>query len=172
MRLGRGLALLLVLLCGFTPPAIGPGPGPGIGQVTQLPVPRFVSLRSDQVNFRAGPGFQYPVVWVYLRAGLPVEIIGEFDVWRHVVAPDGGSGWVHEATISPRRGFTVTAARATLLAAPDPAAGTVAYLLNGVSGRLLACAPGAAYCRVDAGHVTGYLARTDFWGAFAGETIK
>jgi len=45
MRLGRGLALLLVLLCGFTPPTLGPGPGPAIGQVTQLPVPRFVSLR-------------------------------------------------------------------------------------------------------------------------------
>ena len=86
----RGFALALLLLCGWATVPEGTGPGPGVGQVTKLPVPRFVSLRTDQVNFRAGPGFQYPVTWVYQRDGLPVEIIAEFDVWRQLRAPDGG----------------------------------------------------------------------------------
>jgi len=54
------LVLPLLLLCAAAPDP-GTGPGPNLGTVTKLPVPRFVSLRSDQVNFRAGPGFQYPV---------------------------------------------------------------------------------------------------------------
>ena len=107
---------LLLALCAAAPA----GPGPALGNVTKLPVPRFVSLRSDQVNFRAGPGFQYPVSWVYERDGLPVEITGEFDVWRQVVAPDGGTGWVHEATVRARRTFYVTAAQAVLHASADP----------------------------------------------------
>ena len=65
------LIIPLLLICAAAPEQ-GVGPGPGIGAVTKLPVPRFVSLRSDQINFRAGPGFQYPVTWVYQRAGLPV----------------------------------------------------------------------------------------------------
>ncbi len=160
----RGVALA-VLLCAAAPAAPNVAITPGIGVVTKLPIPRFVSLRSDQVNFRAGPGFQYPVSWMYERDGLPVEMIGEFDVWRQVLAPDGGTGWVHEATIRARRGFYVTAAQAALRRAPDPQSAIVAYLDQGVSGVLLSCAAGSDFCKVATGHESGYLAREDFWGA-------
>jgi len=164
------LILPLLLLCAAAP-APGVGPGPGIGAVTKLPVPRFVSLRSDQINFRAGPGFQYPVTWVYQRAGLPVEIIGEFDVWRQLLAPDGGTGWVHEATLRARRSFYISAPQAVMRSAPSPDAGVAAYLNQGVSGELLRCDAGADYCKVSADHRTGYLARGDFWGTFDNETV-
>jgi SH3-like domain-containing protein len=164
------LILLCLLLAGWAPQ--GDGPGPALGVVSKLPVPRFVSLRSDQVNFRAGPGFQYPVVWVYQRDGLPLEIIGEFDVWRQVLAPDGGTGWVHEATIRAHRTFFVTATQADLRASPDPGAGVVAYLQSGVNGNLISCDATSDFCKAQAGRVTGYLAREDFWGAFAGEVVK
>ncbi|WP_297491555.1 SH3 domain-containing protein [Acidocella sp.] len=172
------LIIPLLLLCAAAPgPGTtsdndpGTGPGPGIGAVTKLPVPRFVSLRSDQVNFRAGPGFQYPVTWVYQRTGLPVEVIGEFDVWRQVRAPDGGTGWVHEATLRPRRGFYITAPQVVLHTGPNAGAGVAAYLDQGVSGDLLRCDPHAAFCKVGIDHRTGYLARGDFWGAFPDETV-
>jgi SH3-like domain-containing protein len=168
----RSGALGLLLLCGWTAAPQGTGPGPAIGVSTKLPVPRFVSLRSDQVNFRAGPGFQYPVTWTYERAALPVEVIGEFDVWRHVLAPDGGTGWVHEATIRARRTFIVTAPQASLHRGPDEDSGIVAYLDQGVSGDLLSCDSDSDFCRVSAAHETGYLARADFWGAFPGESVK
>jgi SH3-like domain-containing protein len=171
-RMWLRVAALALLLCGAAPLGPGPGPGPSVGRVTKLPVPRFVSLRSNQVNFRAGPGFQYPVSWLYQRDGLPVEIIGEFDVWRQVMAPDGGTGWVHEATIRARRTFYVTAAQAALRSSPDAQAATVAYLDQGVSGVLLACTTDGDFCKVATGHETGYVAREDFWGAFAGEVVK
>ena len=102
----RRLAAALLILCAFTgAPPVGPGPGPQLGSASKLPVPRFVALRTGQVNFRAGPGFEYPIVWIYQRDWLPVEIVGEFDVWRQVIAPDGGTGWVHMATIRARRRF-------------------------------------------------------------------
>jgi SH3-like domain-containing protein len=168
----RRVAALLAL-CAFTSaPPVGPGPGPALGTVSKFPVPRFVTLRTDQVNFRAGPGFQYPVVWIYQRDGLPVEIIGEFDVWRQVVAPDGGTGWVHMATIRARRGFYITAPQAPLRASPDDTAETIAKLDQGVTGLLLTCDPTTNFCKASIDNLTGYLARTDFWGAFAGETIK
>ena len=160
----------ILLLLGAAAPA-APAP-PGIGAVTKLPVPRFVSLRTNQVNFRAGPGFQYPVSWVYQRDGLPVEIIGEFDVWRQVQAPDGGTGWVHQATIRARRGFYITAAQAALRASADADARPVAYLAEGVSGTLAACPAGSDFCKVVTGAETGYLAREDFWGLLPGETLK
>ena len=170
-RLQVILLLSGLLLCAAAPDP-GTGPGPGVGSVTMLPVPRFVSLRSDKVNVRAGPGFQYPVNWVYQREGLPVEIIGEFDVWRQILAPDGGTGWVHEATIRAKRGFYVTANEAALCSAPNQNARIVAYLKSGVSGSLLHCRSDSQYCKVSTKYQTGYLDRKDFWGAFSGENIE
>jgi len=169
----RPLKLLaLALLCAWSAAPIGPGPGPALGVASNLPVPRFVSLRTGDVNFRAGPGFQYPVTWIYQRDGLPVEIIGEFDVWREVVAPDGGTGWVHIATIRARRTFFVTAPKAVLHVSPDANSAPAAILDFGVSGLLLNCPPAAAFCKATTATVTGFLSRQDFWGAFPGETIK
>ena len=56
---------------------------------TGYPIPRFVSLSSDKVYMRSGPGTKYPVLWEYKRKGLPVEITMEFDVWRKIKDVDG-----------------------------------------------------------------------------------
>ncbi|MDR3520262.1 MAG: SH3 domain-containing protein [Acidocella sp.] len=166
------LLALALLLAGWTAAPEGTGPGPAVGIVSKLPVPRFVSLRTDKVNVRAGPGFQYPVTWVYQRDGLPVEIIGEFDVWRQILAPDGGTGWVHMATIRPRRGFIVIVPKADLHAGQAAESGMVAMLDFGVSGVLLDCEPASDWCKVAVGSESGYLNRADFWGAFPGEVVK
>ena len=68
-----------------------------------LPLPRFVSLKSDPVNLRTGPGRKYPRTWVYRRAGLPVEIIQEHENWRRVRDAEGASGWIPRALLSSRR---------------------------------------------------------------------
>jgi SH3-like domain-containing protein len=160
-----------LLLAGWTAVPVGSGPGPGVGKSDGYPLPRFVSLRTDEVNFRAGPGFQYPVVWVYQRQDLPVEVIGEFDVWRQVLAPDGGTGWVHEATIRAHRSFIVISQQASLRASPDSGAPVLAFLNFGVSGNLLSCAANSDWCKASTGHVSGYLAREDFWGVFPNEAV-
>ena len=55
-----------------------------IGSVTKLPLPRFASLKTDRVNLREGPSKDHATKWVYQRAGLPVEITAEFEIWRKV----------------------------------------------------------------------------------------
>ena len=65
-----------------------------------LPVPRFVTLKSDNVNMRAGPGTEYPVLWHYRKEGLPLRVEAEFGVWRKVVDHDGTTGWMHHSVVS------------------------------------------------------------------------
>ena len=57
-----------------------------------MPIPRFVSLRSDKVFARTGPALRYPIKWVYVRSGMPIEIIQEFDTWRKVRDIKGEEG--------------------------------------------------------------------------------
>ena len=78
------------------------------GTASGLPVPRFVSLKSDKVNMHIGPAKTYEVKWLYQRAGLPVEITAEFETWRRIRDADGTEGWVYHSLLSGRRTGMVT----------------------------------------------------------------
>jgi SH3-like domain-containing protein len=143
-----------------------------LGSSTCLPIPRFVSLRADSVNLRVGPGDQYPIAWVYHRAGLPVEVLREFDVWRLIVDVDGTEGWMHEATLVGTRHFVVSGqALVTMFRSPSDQSDPAAQLKPGVIGLIQRCDAGADWCRVHVGHVGGWLERSAFWGSFPGEAI-
>src|ERR1700750_1210857 len=73
-----------------------------------LPLPRYVSLKSDHVNVRAGPTKDNDVAWVYTRSGLPVEITAEFENWRRVRDSEGAEGWVYHSLLSGRRTAVIT----------------------------------------------------------------
>ena len=75
-------------------------------QAQDLPLPRFASLKADEVNMRAGPGQSYPVEWVFTRKGLPVEIVAEYDQWRKIQDIDGTVGWVHRVMLSGQGGWS------------------------------------------------------------------
>lgn len=135
-------------------------------------LPRFVSLRSDDVNMRVGPGTKYPIEWVYKRRDLPVEIERQFEVWRWVRDADGIQGWVHEATLMGRRSFIVQKDDATLRADASDSASAVAILKPGVIGRIRSCKPASNWCDVQTGSYRGYLRRDQFWGVLPDEVIN
>ncbi len=75
----------------------------GMGSVSGLPIPRFVSLKSDRVNARSGPNKDQEVRWVYTHAGMPVEITAEFENWRRIRDWEGAEGWVYHTLLSGKR---------------------------------------------------------------------
>lgn len=156
-----------------TSPASGrPAYNPHIGSSTGLPIPRFVSLRADAVNLRVGPGDQYPILWVYHRVGLPVEVLREFDVWRLVVDSDGVKGWMHEATLMGSRHFVIIGKTPeTLYRQPAKDAPARARLMPGVVGALERCDAASDWCHVRVDHLAGWLKRSEFWGTLPGEKI-
>src|SRR5207248_11451944 len=87
-----------------------------------LPVPRYVSLKSDHVNVRAGPTKDNDVAWVYTRSGLPVELTAEFENWRRGCDSEGSEGRVHHALLSGRRTAVITMRSKDELAALSAAA--------------------------------------------------
>ncbi len=74
-----------------------------MGSATGLPVPRYVSLKSEHVNLREGPSKDHATKWIYQRAGLPVEIIAEYETWRRIRDSEGAEGWVLHSLLSGKR---------------------------------------------------------------------
>ena len=141
-----------------------------------LPLPRFVTLKGDEVNVRAGPGRRYPINWVFLRQAMPVEVVAEFDTWRKIRDFEGIEGWVHQSLLSGRRGALVLGSDIRdLRLDPDPAAPVVARAEPGVIGRLLRCptdsVPENGWCYIDIAGYRGWMPRGDLWGVYSGEEV-
>ncbi len=141
----------------------------GVGSVTNLPLPRFVSLRANEVNLRTGPGTTYPIDWVYVRRGMPVEVIAEFDVWRKIRDWQGTVGWVHQSMLDGRRTALIAGGERALRRDAADDAGAVARLEPGVIGQLLQCE--VAWCRLEADGYRGWLRRDEFWGVYPDEKL-
>lgn len=136
-----------------------------------LPVPRFVSLKSDEVNVRTGPGTRYPILWVYRRAGMPVEVIEEFDMWRRIRDIEGTIGWVHKSMVEGRRNAVVRGKNAQLLRYEENDESRPLLKIEPmVTVRLVEC--GKNWCRVQVGGHRGWIRKKNLWGVYPEETLK
>lgn len=138
---------------------------------TGLPVPRFVSLRANQVNMRTGPGTRYPVEWVFLKSDLPVEITEEFEHWRKIRDFYGKEGWVHRQMLSGRRMIrvkenTVLQRAASIVSVP------IAKVEAGVVGKVMMCPAGLTLCKVDFSGTEGWIRRDKIWGVYPQESFE
>src|SRR6516162_10382599 len=133
-------------------------------------LPRFVSLRSDQVNLRVGPGENYPIEWVLTHKEMPVEIIKEFEHWRKVHDWQGTEGWVHERMVWSKRSVAVKGGIRALHRLPDPASEVVARAEPGVFAHLIECR--GAWCRIEAAGISGWVMRSDVWGVYPDEVVQ
>ena len=139
------------------------------GPVTNLPLPRFVSMKASEGNVRRGPSLTHRIDWVFKRRDLPLEITAEHGHWRRVRDRDGAGGWVHYSLLSGTRTVIVETDTADLLARPDAAAMTVARLEAGVVARIDECAPD--WCRLNAGGYRGWTRKDHLWGVRADEIL-
>ncbi len=139
------------------------------GPVTNLPLPRFVSMKTTEANVRRGPSLTHRIDWIFKRKDMPLEITAEYGHWRRVRDRDGAGGWVHYSLLSGVRTVMVEKDMTELRTSPDPEAPVVARLELGVVARLKACK--AQWCRLDAGGHTGWAQRSQLWGVGADEII-
>ncbi|WP_349358750.1 SH3 domain-containing protein [Stappia sp.] len=167
-----GLAgLMLVVVAAFGTPVqaqsgtIGP---------SGFPVPRFVSLKSDRVNVRVGPSREHRIGWTFVRAGLPVEIVQEFENWRRVRDWEGDEGWVFHSLLSGRRTALVAPWEAEgttpLRADPRSDATIVAELGPRVLANVGSCSDG--WCEISGEEFSGWIDQTRLFGIYPDETVE
>ena len=144
---------------------------PAVGTASGLPVPRFVSLKTDKVVVRLGPNKNHEVKWLYQRSGLPVEITAEFETWRRIRDSDGTEGWVYHSLLSGRRTGVVTAkSKDDLIPVQESAdlkSRVIAQLQTGVLGSVKRC--NAGWCRINGQGFDGWIQQDRLWGVYPDE---
>lgn len=175
-HVGR-VAVCLLLGLSWTGPA--PVAAADATGASGLPLPRFVSLKADRVNVRKGPGTDYPIAWVFEKAGLPVEIVREYGIWRQVRDSDGAQGWVLQNLLSGRRTAVVAPwdrkpeakSKPIPVHADASADSTItAYAEAGTLAGLIGC--DMTWCEVSIADRRGYVEQSRLWGVYKDEQIE
>nr|WP_022719987.1 SH3 domain-containing protein [Rhodopseudomonas sp. B29] len=139
-----------------------------------LPVPRYVSLKSDHINVRVGPTKDNDVAWVYTRAGLPVEVTAEYENWRRVRDSEGAEGWVYHSMLSGRRTAVVTLkdkdALAPLYESASESSEVAARLQAGVVAQVKRC--DISWCRIAGNGFDGWIEKQRLWGVYPDEKVN
>jgi SH3-like domain-containing protein len=145
-----------------------------LGSASGLPIPRYVSLKSDRVNVREGPSKDHPTIWVFQRAGLPVEITAEFETWRKVRDSEGAEGWVLHSLLSGRRTALVTpwkkGTESILYSSASLTSAPVAKLQPNVIATVRSC--DGTWCRISGYGFDGFIHQSNLWGVYPNETIE
>ena len=135
-----------------------------------LPIPRFATLKSDEVNVRTGPGSRYPIDWVFKRKGMPVEIVAEYENFRKIRDWQGACDWVNQGLQTGKRSFIIPSKVANLYKTPATSAEVIAKLEPEVMGEIRSCQ--GDWCRVKVSSVSGWLQRTEMWGVYKSEPVN
>lgn len=135
---------------------------------TNYPLPRYVSLRSDEVYVRSGPGRKFPVQWIFKKKDLPVEITLEYDVWRKIKDFDGHEGWVHKSLLSGKRtGLVQSEENVTIYKKSNESSSIQAYLEPEVLVEIDQC--DTQWCKINAAGYKGWVQQTLIWGVYEHE---
>lgn len=137
------------------------------GPVTNLPMPRYVSLKADEANVRRGPGTNHRIDWVFKRRNMPLQVVAEFSHWRKVTDREGAGGWVHYTLLSGVRTVIIEKDMTALRTRPENESQINAYAEAGVIARLDECIPG--WCKVIADGERGWAETVMLWGVTPGE---
>lgn len=135
-----------------------------------LQIPRFVSLKSDEVNVRTGPGTRYPISWVYRRAGMPVEVVDEFDMWRKISDAEGTTGWVHKTMLEGKRSVVIKGKKSRMVRIDaEKDAKPILKVEPTVVARLVECTKD--WCRIQVSGHKGWIEKSALWGVYPSEIM-
>lgn len=168
-RFAAGWRIRAAAVAAFALIAIGPA---AAADTPKLPY--FASLRSSEVNVRIGPSTDHRVAFVFVKAGLPVEVVQTFNNWRRIRDATGDEGWVFHSLLSSRRTALVMPWKEgdpiALKKRGSENAATLALLDHGVLVDVVSC--DGDWCHVSGKGFGGYVRQTLLWGVYPGEKIK
>ena len=165
--------ILVAMLAAYAGAAAGAEPA--TTGASGLPIPRFVSLKSDKVNVRAGPTKDHDVAWVYNRAALPVEVTAEFENWRRIRDWEGAEGWVYHSLLSGKRTALVAPQSKgkdlfELRDKPNAESTVTAKLQHGVLATVKRCQNN--WCRLTGEGFDGWIEESRLFGVYPNEKVE
>ncbi len=121
----------------------------------------FLILKNNKVNVRYGPGFDYPIKYIYKKKYLPIMIIDKKENFRRIIDFKKNSGWIHASQLIKGKSF-ITLQNKILFSKPTKFSKPIIKIAK---GRLLIVSKcKIKWCKVKTESHIGWVRNNYVWG--------
>tara|TARA_B100000965_G_scaffold36730_1_gene27097 strand:- start:36 stop:485 length:450 start_codon:yes stop_codon:yes gene_type:complete len=121
----------------------------------------FLSLKNKKVNVRYGPGFDYPIKYIYKKKFLPVKVIDKKENFRRIIDHKKNSGWIHISQLKKSNSLIVL--NDEIIFSKNSKFSKPLFKLK--KGRLVILKKCISdWCKIKSDNYTGWLNTKNSWG--------
>ena len=121
----------------------------------------FLSLKKDKVNVRYGPGFEYPIKYIYKKIDLPIKQIDKKENFRRIIDLKNNSGWIHVSQLKKVNSI-IPREDKILFSKPTSFSKPLAKIAKGRVLLIQNC--NENWCKVKTGNFKGWIKIENTWG--------
>tara|TARA_Y100000590_G_scaffold369017_1_gene429993 strand:- start:1502 stop:1951 length:450 start_codon:yes stop_codon:yes gene_type:complete len=122
----------------------------------------FLMLKNNKVNVRYGPGFDYPIKFIYKKKYLPIKIIDKKENFRRIIDLKNNSGWIHTSQLRKNKSFILLEDQ-LLFSKPTKYSKPILKISKG--RLLLAKKCKKKWCKVKTENYLGWIFAGNLWGS-------
>ena len=123
----------------------------------------FLSLKNKKVNVRYGPGFAYPIKYIYKKKFLSVEVIDKKENFRRIIDFKKNSGWIHISQLKKSNSLIVMEDK-ILFSKSSKFSRPIAKLEKGRLLIIKKCKNN--WCKIKTDKYKGWIDTNNVWGSF------
>ena len=121
----------------------------------------FLSLKKYKVNVRYGPGFEYPIKYIYKKINLPIKQIDKKENFRRIIDLKNNSGWIHVSQLKKVNSI-IPKTDKILFSKPTSFSKPLAKIEQGRVLLIQKCYD--SWCKVKTGNFKGWVRVENSWG--------
>ena len=121
----------------------------------------FLSLKKNKVNVRYGPGFEYPIKYIYKKINLPIKQIDKKENFRRIIDLKNNSGWIHVSQLKQINSI-IPLKDKILFQKPSNFSKPLAKIKKGRILIVKRC--NENWCQIKTSKFKGWIKNTNIWG--------
>ena len=121
----------------------------------------FLSLKKNKVNVRYGPGFDFPIKYIYKKKNFPIKQIDKKENFRRIIDIKKNSGWIHISQLKKVNSVIVLEDK-VLFKKSSFFSKPIAKVKKGRLLVIQKCE--GEWCRVKTDNFKGWVDRVNLWG--------
>ena len=123
---------------------------------------KFLSLKKNKVNVRYGPGFDFPVKYIYKKINLPIKQIDQKENFRRIIDYKKNSGWIHISQLK-KVNSVITIEDKMLFKKPTIFSKPIANIKKGRLLIIKKCEKD--WCKIKSKNFIGWIDKKNLWGS-------
>ena len=123
----------------------------------------YLILKNNKTNVRYGPGFDYPIKFIYKKKNFPIKVIDKKENFRRIIDFKKNSGWIHTSQLKKGKSF-ILLKKQIFFSRPSKFSKPILKISKGRLLLVKKCKKN--WCKVKTKNYLGWVITNNIWGTY------